>query len=233
MEKRKRGFARTNYFLKKAVVWAAILAVFYILTSAEPKIETTELSKKLPEDEHSIQPIVVEKLVNVTKYKAEKKPYGLPKCMQVVYNFTKTYSYSENFAEGKKIATCTFFVKNEEDIPGNFSFYPLVIKAGDVNDGAEILKSIEAFGIERFEWNFTIHITEPLTCQLKSGDYPHRIRCFYPDPITYEIVETPYVVEELKNITEYVIRESVEWDVKEKIYINRVFGYKQFFYLGY
>ena len=102
----------------------------------------------------------------------------------------------------------------------------------------KIVKTIEAFGTARFEWNFTLEPVESASCLLQCQKCPTRMKCFYLKPITYQIKEVPYVVEEKKNITEYrdviktrtVIKKINE---TQNIYTNRFFGYKQFLYLWY
>ena len=226
-------------FWKKLFTWLVILVIFYVLTSATVSTRVAEVTKKLDENYiSSTEPYIVEKMVKTTKYRTEEIPYGTPRCEQFVYNFSKTYSYSEGVIDGKKTAKCTYLVKNEEDLNGVFSFFPNILKTGKINDGSQIAKTIEAFGTARFEWNFTLDSSESASCLLQCQDCPTRMKCFYLQPITYQIKEVPYVVEERKNITEYrdVIKtRTIEKKVNEtqNIYTNRFIGYKQFLYLWY
>ncbi len=221
--------------VQKAVWWILAIVVFYIFTTARVSTETVELSKKV--GYASQEPIVVEKLVKTTKYRTEKVPFGSPRCEQMNYNYSYRYSYAENYADGKKIGTCTFNVKNEEDIPGTFDFYVQFFRNGQVNDGPDQVKTIEAFSTETYEWNLTMGVSDTLTCLLQVQNPPHRAKCFYLEPITYSIKEVPYTVEELKNVTEYntipLGQTSIKQNVTQNVYTNRFFGYRQFFFLGY
>lgn len=221
MAEKKRGTG----LAKKCIYWILILAVLYILTSARTAEEAAG------QKEAGQKTIVVEKLVNVTRYREEKVPYGTPRCEMFTYNFTKTYSYSESSADGKKTAICRFTVKNEEDVSGNFSFYAQLVKNTGLTEGKDLLKPIEAFGTETFEWTFNIESNEQGSCLLQSSNYPHRMRCFYLEPITYEIKKVPYTSEELKNVTEQAA--AAKESAAKSMYVNRFFGYRQFFYFGY
>jgi len=231
--------SRKQNSVKRILIWILVVAIFYVLTSATVSTGIVEVTKKTEESYvSSTEPYIVEKVVKTTKYKTEEVPYGTPRCEQFVYNFSKTYDYSEGVVEGKKTAKCTYMVKNEENLAGDFSFFPNILKTGKINDGPQIVKTIEAFGTARFEWNFTLEPVESASCLLQCQKCPTRMKCFYLKPITYQIKEVPYVVEEKKNITEYrdviktrtVIKKINE---TQNIYTNRFFGYKQFLYLWY
>ncbi len=223
----------------KILAWTVAVIIFYVLTSATVSMSVVEVVKKMDEQYvSSTEPYIVEKIVKTTKYKTEEVPYGTPRCEQFVYNFSKTYVYSEGVVNGQKTATCTYIVKNEEDIAGVFSLFPNFLKTGKINDGPQIVKTIEAFGTARFEWNFTLGPTESASCLLQCQKCPTRMKCFYLKPITYQIKEVPYVIEEKKNITEYrdvTKTRTVTKKINEtqNVYANRFFGYRQFLYLGY
>lgn len=212
--------------ITKVISWVIIVALLYVLTSAETVTTTVEIVKS--EEEQKIT--VVEKLVNVTKQKEERVPLGTSRCVQVVYNFTKKYEYSESFDDGRTVK-CVFEVKNEEEVDGSFSFYAQLIKNTGITEGNDVVKNIPAFGTERFEWNFTLKNGEVGECMLKSSDYPHKMRCFFLEPITYGIKTVSYEVEELKNVTEFTITNKENMTITT--YVNKYFGYKQPFYLGY
>jgi hypothetical protein len=223
---------------RKVIYWVIAIALFYVLTSADVSSGIVEVTKKVRQPVGTQEPIVVEKMVTTTKYRTEKVPYGPTRCIQINYNFTSEYEYSEELSDGNKISKCTFTVTNLEDISGEFDFYPLIEKNGNVNDGPSIIKEIDAFGTEVFEWTFTIKPLDTLSCMLKSMDYPKRMKCIYLEPITYQLKEIPYTVEELKNVTEYrIVNETktilVRENVTKNIYTNKYFGYEQFFYFGY
>lgn len=219
------------------VFWVVVIILFYVFTSAKVSVGTVEISHEVAQDSGEKIPFVVEKLVNTTKYKEEKVPYGVPDCQLTVYNFSSKYTYEESFAEGKKAASCTFFIINQEDMAGNFTFYPQFLVSGNIHDGPDIMKPIGPFGNATFQWNFTIGISDTGGCLLQSMNYPQRMKCTYLEPITYQIKQIPYTVEEMKNVTEYRSAGQSTMIVKENvtgaIYTNRFFGYRQFFYLGY
>ncbi len=222
---------------KRIVFWIVAILLFYTFTSARVSTGVFEETKEI-EQQTVKEPYVVEKLIKTTKYKTEKVPFGVPRCEQMNYNFSYKYTYTDEIKDGKKIGTCSFLVKNEEDISGTFNFYPQFFKSGRVSEGPNAIKTIDALGTEKFEWNLTVEAIDTLTCLLQIQNPPHRMKCFYLEPITYQIKEVPYTVEELKNVTEYkdVIKTTtalVKQNVTKNIYTNRFFGYKQFLYFGY
>jgi len=216
----KRG---RSISVKKTVYWIVVLLFFYIFTSARATPEVIEVEKELDEENFRQQLVVIEKYVNVTKYKDEKVPYGKPTCEYVIYNFSKTYQYEEEFSGGEKIGICTFLIKNEESVTGTFSFYPQFLKPGKINDGPDIVKEIKPFETTIFKWNKTLDVDESLTCMLQSADYPYRIRCTYLEPIVYEVKKIPYTSEELRNVTEYVTVTTIKQNVTRGVYLNRFF----------
>jgi hypothetical protein len=223
---------------KRIITWIVIIAVFYVLTSAQVSTEIVEVEKRVEQPYTESESYVVEKLVKTTKYRTEKVPYGTPRCEQMNYNFSRTYAYSEEIVGNKKNATCTFTVKNEEDIAGTFTFYVQFLKNGKINDGPEKTVSLEAFESRPLRWSLIVEPLDTVSCLLQISNPPHRMKCFYLEPITYQIKEVPYTVEELKNITEYRTLTKtrttlVKENVTQNVYTNRFFGYGQFFYFGY
>jgi hypothetical protein len=223
---------------KKILSWIIVIAVFYVLTTATKSTGIVEVEKTLEQPRQTQEPYIVEKLVKTTKYKTEKVPFGEPRCEQMNYNFSQEKEYSESFSGNSKTVTCTFFITNLEDIAGTFTFYPQLFKNDKVSEGGDLTKTLEPFATQRFEWNFTVDATDSTHCLIQIESPPHRMKCFYLAPITYQIKEIPYTVEELKNVTEYTIRTETrevtfKENVTQNIYTNRFFGYKQFFYFGY
>lgn len=222
----------------KIISWIIAILLLYIFTSAHVSTGIGEVQHAVKQPVVTKQPVVVEKIIKTTKYRTEKVPFGTPDCQLKVYNFSTQYRYAESVVNKTKMATCTYFVKNEEDIDGRFSFFAQFLHSGKISDSFEISKNISASGTERFEWNFTLGPTETASCLLQSDHYPQRMKCSYLKPITYQIKDVPYDVEEKKNVTEY--KESTEIKttyIKQNetinIYTNRFFGYRQPFYLGY
>jgi hypothetical protein len=213
---------------KKILYWIAAIIIFYVLTSAKPGLETIEVEKQL----ENATPVVVEKLVKVTKYREERVPFGPTRCQQFVYNFSREYSYTEEFPDGQKIGICTFAVKNEEDIAGTFKLFANILKNGKISDSPDITKDIGPFETAAFQWNFTLEPTQTASCLLQCSDCPHRVKCFYLEPTTYQIKQIPYTAEEARNVTEYKTG-TVKQNITATVYRNRFFGYMQFFYFGY
>ncbi|MBN2421172.1 hypothetical protein JXB27_02740 [Candidatus Woesearchaeota archaeon] len=238
MTEGKKAVKKRKSFLGRLVSWIIIILVFYALTSATASTGPVEIEKKVFEKYTVQEKTVVEKMVKSTKYREEKTPYGTPRCEQMNYNFTFERTISEKMEGGKKIATCSFAVTNQEDMDGKFIFYVQFTKGGSVSDGPDQTKTIPAFGTEVFSWDTELELTDSISCLLYSNNLPKRMKCFYLEPITYQIKQVPYTVEELKNVTEFVpiekTRESViKENVTANIYTNNFFGYRQFFYLGY
>jgi len=223
---------------KRIFYFIIIIIILYIFTSAEVSEETVEIELIVEQKETTKESVIVEKLVKTTKYRTEKSPYGPQRCEQLIHNFTREYEYSEEYVNNEKIGTCTFFVTNHEDVPGTFTFYSNIIKGGKISDSPDVIKEIEAFGVGRFEWNISLGLTESANCLLRCNNCLKRKKCFYPEPIAYQIKEVPYVIEELKNITEYkeitkITPMLVKQNITRKVYANRFFGYNQFLYFGY
>jgi len=203
--------------IQTLVYWLLAFILFYLLTSAE-------VSTNVVQEDGT-----VEKFVNVTRYREEKVPFGEPTCMQANYNYSSEVAHTEKFVDGRKVFTCVFFVKNEEDIMGRFNFYPQLLKSGKISDGPNIEKLLDAFERKKFEWNFTVDITDTVSCMLQIEDIPDREKCLYLEDAVYELNQVPYLEQVLKNVT---VKDS-EVEVERITYTNRFFGYKQFFYFGY
>ena len=223
---------------KKIVYWVIAILVFYIFTTARASTGIVEVTQKVQAGAPIQQTVVVEKIVKTTKYNTTKVPFGVPRCEQMNYNYSFKYSYTETFANNQKNGTCTFVVRNEEDIAGDFTFSAQLIRPGKISDAPEQKKTISANGTNTFEWSLSLDSSQTLSCLLQAVNPPHRQKCFYLEPITYQIKEVPYVVEELKNVTETRLianttTSTIRQNVTKNIYTNRFFGYKQFFYLGY
>ena len=158
---------------------------------------TTTISPKTIETE----PCVLEKTFNITLYREERTPHGEPRCEQMPYNVSKTYSYTEEVIDGKRNAVCTFMVRNDEDMSGTFSFYPNYLKTGKINDGPQITKTLDAFETAKFEWTFELDNGQTANCLLQCQECPHRIKCFFLEPIIYDIKQIPYIVQERRNVS--------------------------------
>jgi hypothetical protein len=168
--------------MNKSIFAFIILSVFLVACANTPIIkEQATTSDKI-------------KTCQVTKYKEEKIPYGTPRCEQMPYNFTKvTYVYSVDVVNNKRFGVCTFLIKNEEDIKGTFEFFPNIFKDGKISDGPQISKDIEPFRTEEFEWKFMLDDNAQVgSCMIQCDDCPHRVKCFYLEPITYSIKRIPY-----------------------------------------
>jgi len=175
-----------NIYMKYVVL---IGILFLIACSVEIK----------PETEPSTH--ICEKTINITMYREERTPYGEPRCEQMPYNFTRSFSYIEGVINDKRMGTCTFIIKNEEDMSGTFKMYPNILKQGKISDGADQTHLIDAFGTAKFEWNFELDNGQTASCLIQCSDCPHRIKCFYLQPITYQIRQIPYIVQEKRNVT--------------------------------
>ncbi len=217
--------------VKKIVSWIVIILLFYVLTSAQTSTETVQVEKAVSGG--NPVPVVVEKSVNVTKYREEKVPFGEPRCELLAYNFTKDYTYSEVAINGQRTGICTYDIKNEEDIAGTFRMYVNILKSGKISDSPDYAQVIPPFGTVKFQWNFTLGLGDSASCLLQCTDCPKREKCFYLEPTTYQIKQVPYNVEEKKNVTEYTTSGTSKQNVVKNVYTNKFFGYRQFFYFGY
>ena len=223
---------------KRIIMWVIAIAVFYFLTAATVSTSVQEMQKQVEQRYTENVPQVVEQTVQTTQYRTEKTPYGEPRCEQMNYNFSFTYVYTEQANSNGKVGTCAFTVKNEEDIPGTFTFYAQVFHNGQVSDTPDQTHTIDAMSTTLYSWDINAGIADSVSCLLQANDPPHRAKCFYLEPITYQIKQVPYTVTETKNVTTYVpVNRSKVVTVLEnetvRTYTNRYFGYPQFFYFGY
>jgi len=171
------------------------LCIFLTACSVEIKPESIKI-------EPSSGIHVCEKTFNVTKYREELSPYGEPRCEKMPYNFTRvSKDYTEGVINGKRMGTCAFNIKNDEDLEGTFVMFPNILKVGKINDGPDQTHTIPAFGIAKFEWSFELDNGQSASCLIQCSDCPYRIKCFYLEPVTYYTKQIPYVVQEKRNVT--------------------------------
>ncbi len=233
-----RKIPSRNSPLKRIILWIVVIVILYVLTSAYASSQVVEVTKQQTQTYLTQEPIVVEKEVTETTYTTEKTPYGPTRCEQMNYNYTFTTAYTQNVQNGQSMGICTFNVTNQEDIAGDFIFHLQYTRNGNVEDGSDEEKTIDAYSSTIFNWSLSLAPSDTISCSLQTSTPPHREKCFYLEPITYAIQQVPHQIQELKNVTDYIYVNksrvvSYNENVTEMVYTNKFFGYRQFFWFGY
>lgn len=241
-EPKKEVIVREKMDKKKMIVNKVLYVVLgiilvYILTSADVHSEAVEAEKTFKEEIK--EPVIVEKIVTVQEPYTEKVPISKEGCDYYFYEYntlpedTKLMK-GDAFADeetGENYIRCNFTVINLEKKEGSFTFFS---RRRD-----DQTKTIPAEGSASFQW---IHNVEPgdLFCQIEivQSKLPKIWKCLETGDTTYSVVTKYREVTKKQNTTEY--RGTGEYKTVTKVvsetkytYTNRVFGYKQFFYLGY
>ena len=213
------------------IIILGIAIVLYSLTAATPVPYTTQELMQKGDAYTVLVPYTAE-----VPYQ-ERVPYGPQNCQVTDYSFTDSYVIDNKIMQtpdgtNKWFMVCTITVKNNEDADGNFT-YSAIYKKKNVGfiDAPQQTKDIPAQGSVDFVFaqqmdNFGDFVScAPRRVTIATGNI-----CKYTEPITYTYV-TKY-----KNITDYKNETRYKDKSVEKMaykYVNKAFGYEQFFYLGY
>lgn len=214
------------------------ILLFYMLTSAnvESQIVEEERTVRDPVQEK----VIVEKTITVQEPYTEKIPISKEGCDNYPHEWESLpedikLMKGESFADeetGENFMTCNFTVVNLEKDEGDFTFYS--------RDCCEQTKEVPGEGSTSFQW---VHkLTDPGDnfCQIDivQSKVPKIYKCLETGDTTYSLIERYREVTKKQNTTEY--RETGEYvkvtkiiNATKYIYTNKVFGYTQFFYLGY
>ena len=210
------------------IITAALL--FYIFTSATMQIIDVNKTGVY----NSTETYTILEPYNETEYYMEKVPYGnLVNCNPAYMNFTEEFSRARKIVDDKIYFVCTLKVTNDDAIAENWTYYARFTKEDLYQfDDMDIKKEIIPGQTAVFEWSYLMK--EPnatVNCDYKPKELPKTTVC---RSSFYEEVNATRTITKYRNITQTrtVEKENIN-AVKEPVYLNRFFGYKQFFYLGY
>ena len=217
------------------VIW--FLTIFYILTSAT--VVTKTIEAPLTYNKTIINKVPYTDLVpyNITEEYEEYVPFGVPYCSPQPCNFTKVEHVAT--LESNNIV-CRMEITNLENESCTWT-YDVQLKLGEsFVDKPEQTQEIKGNSNGEFKWYFDITTSgfEETACRYLQVSLPLIQKCFIREPYTYSLVKKTRTVTKFRNITKY--NETVDYQlVTEKtnqtlnVPINRFFGYRQLFYLGY
>lgn len=240
-EPRKEVIVRTkrDRLIPQNKILYIVLGVilFYMLTSAHVESEITREERIISEPIQ--EKVIVEKTVTVQEPYEEKVPISREGCDYYPYEWeslpedTKLLK-GDSFANeetGNNYIRCNITVINLEKKAGEFTFYS--------RGCCDQTREIPAEGSVSFQWE---HKVEPgdTFCQIEviQSKIPKIHKCLETADTIYKLTIRYREVIKKQNVTEY--RDTGEYVEVERIinatkytYTNKVFGYKQFFYLGY
>lgn len=214
------------------------LVIFYIFTSASVTSQTAEVTKTVREP--VLQAVTIEKPVKTVEYYQEKTPFTTEGCDNYPFKFeTSPEDYrnmkGEMFANvetKENFLKCNFTVTNLEDQNGTFVF--------NSRGYLDIVQLIPAKASATFQWIHKIHEFGDNLCKIEASEsgIPKIWHCLETKDTSYKIVERAREVTKLQNVTEYLETGQTRTVTKlvnetKYTYTNRLFGYNQFFYLGY
>ncbi|MFC1728526.1 hypothetical protein ACFLZ7_03620 [Nanoarchaeota archaeon] len=231
---------RRDYLSNKALYVVVGIILFYTLTAATVDSQIVEETKIVKDPIQ--EKVIVEKTVTVQEEYVELIPISKEGCDNYDYKWdalpdkeTLALLKGDSFADeetGYNYITCNFTAVNLEKEAGDFTFYS--------RDCCEQTKEVPGEGSISFQW---VHkLTDPGDnfCHIKinNAKHPKIYKCLETADTVYEQKTRYREVTKKQNVTEY--RNTGEYEKVEKLinatkytYTNRVFGYNQFFYLGY
>jgi len=232
-KKQKKEQRIKNIRTVMIILW--FLIIFYILTSATVVTKTVEAP--LTYNKTIINKVPYTDLVpyNITEEYEEYVPFGRPYCSPQPCNFTRVDHVAT--LEGNNIV-CRMEITNLENQSCTWT-YDVQLKLGNsfVNKPEQTL-TIKGNSKGEFKWYFDVNGFEGAACNYLQVSLPSIEKCFIREPYTYSLVKKTRTVTKFRNVTKY--NETVDYQlVTEKVNqtikvpINRFFGYRQFFYLGY
>jgi len=231
--KQQRKSAKQKIAVWNFVIIAALIVLFYAFTSAKAVPFTEQEISELKDNSYTVQVPYIEK-----EFYQEKVHYGNKYCRPVSYDVNESYTSEYKILEtplGEKKwhLICTLAVFNKEEKAGNFSYYALFNKKFSYVERGALTKEIAALSSETFVWAFEMeNFGDVISCTPRVYKAPTLERC---TPI--DLSQFMYVTQ-YRNVTKYR-NETVYQGNTEKLvqngvkYVNRLFGYSQFFYLGY
>jgi len=211
-----------------------VLLLFFIFTSAT--MHEIELNKTIAGIHDEIEYYQILEPYNETEHYIEKVPYGnLVNCNPAYMNFTESFTKTRKIIDDKIYFVCELSVTNNNLKAENWTYYVTFTKE-DKNsfDDKDITKEILPAQTVIFEWSYLM--SQPngtVNCEYKPKEIPKTTVC---RSSFYKEVNATRIITKYRNVTmnrTVQKNETVVKPVKEKVYLNRFFGYRQVFYLGY
>jgi hypothetical protein len=222
----------------KTLTIISLMVFFIIFTSA--KIETTSEPYSEKESVSVKVPRIITETYNGTEYIEKNVAYGTDRCIydtQLPHRFDYYMHIDSGLSNDSRIVICTANVSNLEKKPGNFTFYAEIMRSDGLRfDFMDQTKEIPANSTVSFIWTYQTEKELNAVCALKPEKIPIIQRCEFKPEGIYEIRKYPVNVIKQRNKTIYEDMQTtvdVEKARERQTYVNRVFGYNQFFYLGY
>lgn len=214
----------------------AILGVliFYVLTSATVETTTEEVTHKVREP--VLVPVVVEREITVQEPYVEQVAVSKEGCDYYEYEWESfpdlVLMKGEPFANEtskENFLKCNVTISNLENKSGIFTF--------ESRSCCDQTREIPAKGSASFQWIHKVNYGD-VFCKIEAVSIPKIWKCIETNQTIYKAVTRYREVTKKENVTEY--RSTGRYQEVEKTepvtkykYYNRIFGYQQFFYLGY
>jgi len=215
------------------VIW--FLTIFYILTSATLVTRTIEAPLKYNKTIIDKTPYTDLVPYNITEEYEDYVPFGVPYCSPQACNFTRVDHVAT--LEGSNIV-CRMEITNLENESCTW-IYDVQLKLGtSFANAPEQKQEIKANSNAEFKWYFDVNGFEGAACSYLQVSLPSIEKCFIREPYTYSLVKKTRTITKFRNVTKY--NETYRYEMTtEKVNqtlnvpVNRFFGYRQLFYLGY
>ncbi len=220
--------------------WAIVVALALLFAFTSAKEETGKITYSGNETIYDEVLETVREKYNETTYVEKSIPYSVRTCTEpsyIPYRYDYEMSIDSETSGGKRLITCIADVANLEDRSGNFTFYVAITRSdGITSDYLDQTKEIAANSIAAFMWEYETDLDKTATCTLKAEKIDLYPRCEKVVDGVTRTISIPKTVEKERNIT--VLKRvpriiDVEKESEGTVYVNRMFGYRQGFYLGY
>jgi len=203
------------------------------LTSAKPL--TIPVTQQIIETYTDHEPRTITENANTTEfYQAPVKFTGAPPCFYSNYNSEQKFTFDYQIINSSVYLNCTLSVKNLEKVTGEWKFYVAVqTYDGRMYESNVIARNITRNSTEYFNWLFPLDNFRQTDCRLKAESIPSDWMC-NTDVLSLESVSR--TAEKEKTITIFVDVQktrNITREVNQSVYVNRIFGYDQPFWLGY
>lgn len=220
---------------RKPVIFAGIAAFILLiaLTSASPM--SSAVMQTTTESYIDHEPRSFTTSANVTEfYQVPQKFKGGSPCVYKPYEFEQDFHYSMEIVNTSIFLRCVVEIKNFEQKVGEWKYYLLIHK----HDGREyetsaIAKNISGNTTEEFTWMIELDSLTSQDCRPKAESLPSQWKC---DADVIALEEEERTSEKKKTVTVIVDVErtrNITKEVNQTVYVNRLFGYNQPFWLGY
>lgn len=203
------------------------------LTSAKPQM--IPMKQQIVETYTDHEPRTITQNVNTTEfYRETEKISGAPPCFYRNYEFEQKFSYEYQIINNSVYLNCTLALENKEKQTGEWRFYVMVQKYdGRLFESNIISRNVTGNSTEIFTWLFPLDALEQTDCKLKAEAIPSDWMC---NTEVLSISDKSRTTGKDNRITIFVDVQktrNITKEINTTVYINRMFGYMQPFWLGY